>query len=265
MGILSLPPVDRMPRDAAVVILSAGLLHRTGPFRLNVDLARCLATAGFATFRLDQAGRGDSNRSEGLTSQETIQQELLAAGDFIKAQTGIEKLIIVGLCSGADDALASTEFHEEIMGVILLDGFAARTWGYYLTYYLHRLLSPARLFKFLDTRVRRLRRRIAGASTSRELELPELPGIRNFPDLIDARVAFDHLFGRGGAALCIFTSGVGDYYCQHGQLRRNLGLNKADDRLTEIFYPEANHTYPTVAHREEMVRLAVDWCDKYFE
>jgi hypothetical protein len=265
MGVLSLPPDDAKTRDAAVVILSAGLLHRVGPFRLNVDLARCLATAGFATLRLDQAGRGDSTRSEGLTSQETVQQELLAAGELIKTRTGIEKLIVVGLCSGADDALASIEFHENIMGIILLDGFAARTWRYFVTYYMSRLGSPARVMKILGARVRRLRTRIAGTSTGGEVGLAELSGVRDFPDLASARKAFGHLFERGGIALCIFTNGVGDYYCQHGQLRSNLGLDKNDDRLTEVFYPEANHTYPTVAHRKRMVRLAVDWCDQYFK
>ena len=96
-------------------------------------------------------------------------------------------------------------------------------------------------------------------------EYIELGGIRKFPSLAEAKAGFDRLFERGGAALCVFTGGIKDYYCCKGQLRENLGLKKTDGRLSEVFYPDANHTYPIIAHRETLVRLISEWCDTTFK
>ena len=46
--------------DVAVVIVNAGLVHRVGPFRLHVILARELARSGFLAVRMDVSGLGYS-------------------------------------------------------------------------------------------------------------------------------------------------------------------------------------------------------------
>ena len=43
-----------------VVLLNAGIIHRIGPNRLYVQLARRLASRGHAVLRFDLAGIGDS-------------------------------------------------------------------------------------------------------------------------------------------------------------------------------------------------------------
>ena len=50
-AIVSLP--DDKPNNTGVILLNAGLVHRMGPFRLNVNLARKLAAENFIVMRLD--------------------------------------------------------------------------------------------------------------------------------------------------------------------------------------------------------------------
>lgn len=264
MGVLSLPTQDVEQRDTAVVFLSSGLLHRPGPFRLHVEMARRLAQSGFVSLRLDQAGRGDSNRSQGMTTAETVQQEILSVQQLLRSKAGIEKLVVVGLCSGADDALEVAGNCDAMVGMILLDGFAARTLGYYVTYYASRLFDPARLRVILGNRLARFRQKIASKGSG-DVDQAELAVIRNFPDIETAKASFGSVFDRGGAALCVFTGGIKDYYCRDGQLRENLGLKKSDQRLTELFYPDASHTYPFTVHRDELVRVTAEWCEQRFE
>ena len=48
------------PQAPAVLWLSAGFLHRVGPNRLYVTMARRLAALGFTSVRFDFSGIGDS-------------------------------------------------------------------------------------------------------------------------------------------------------------------------------------------------------------
>ena len=60
VGIVTLPaessPVDR----PGIVILNAGVLHRVGPNRVHVQMARALAELGFTVLRFDLSSIGDS-------------------------------------------------------------------------------------------------------------------------------------------------------------------------------------------------------------
>ena len=46
LGVLSLPP-DQVSAPPAVILLNAGLLHRVGPNRLYVDIARRVGDLGY--------------------------------------------------------------------------------------------------------------------------------------------------------------------------------------------------------------------------
>ena len=52
-----------------------------------------------------------------------------------------------------------------------------------------------------------------------------------FIDIKTAKASFESVFDRGGAALCVFTGGIKDYYCRDGQLRENLGLTRPSNQF----------------------------------
>ena len=58
-GVLVKPRVASADRPA-VIMTNAGTVHRIGPHRLYVDLARELAELGFTVLRMDLSGIGDS-------------------------------------------------------------------------------------------------------------------------------------------------------------------------------------------------------------
>src|SRR5690606_31730993 len=89
-----------------VVILSAGIIHRVGPNRLHVELARALSAAGCTSLRFDLSGIGDSEkRSDGLPPLDASLADIREAADWLQATRGVDQLILVGLCSGADQGL----------------------------------------------------------------------------------------------------------------------------------------------------------------
>lgn len=89
----------------AVVIFNAGAVHRVGPNRVGVTLARELAVAGLACLRFDLEGIGDSvRRSPGRENHpypDTALADARAAFDFLRGEFGYSRFVSVGLCSGA--------------------------------------------------------------------------------------------------------------------------------------------------------------------
>ena len=91
VGIVSHPcggPPRGVPAPA-VVFLNAGVLHRVGPHRLHVLLARRLAEEGFAGLRLDLGGIGDSTvSSDAPTFRESAVADTRAAMTGLADATG---------------------------------------------------------------------------------------------------------------------------------------------------------------------------------
>ncbi|HWU86648.1 MAG TPA: hypothetical protein VN253_05215, partial [Kofleriaceae bacterium] len=62
-GIVTLPPEQLRAASEErpfAVLLNSGLMHRVGPFRTGVELARSLAARGVRVLRYDRSGLGDS-------------------------------------------------------------------------------------------------------------------------------------------------------------------------------------------------------------
>ena len=124
----------------AVLLWNAGLLHRVGPYRLYVDLARKFADMGFLVLRFDLSGKGDSEaRRENVSERERSTSDIKDAMDLLSKKNGVCKFVLLGLCSGADDAFPVGVQDSRVAGLVLLDGYGYRTLGYYLHHYGPRL------------------------------------------------------------------------------------------------------------------------------
>lgn len=103
---------DREP-DCAVIMLNNGLAPLVGPGRSWVELATQVARQGWAAVRVDLSGIGDSAPHSGFAPGEPYP---VHAGADIAAvvgelrSNGVDRVAVVGLCSGAllafDGALA---------------------------------------------------------------------------------------------------------------------------------------------------------------
>ena len=144
-GVLSVPAEPRADLPA-VVLVSAGLTAKCGPYRLYVELARALAGRGFTTLRFDLGGIGISQiESPGRTLAERTHDDIDAALAFLTAYHGMREFAIGGLCSGAEDAFRYAAKDERVRGVMLIDphSYATLYWRcrrYLTRYTLNRIL-----------------------------------------------------------------------------------------------------------------------------
>jgi hypothetical protein len=86
----------------AVVFLDAGLIHRVGPNRLYVRLARELSAAGLLSLRFDYSGLGDSRSTDDpRPAADRMVSEIRAAMDYLASSHGARTFILAGICSAA--------------------------------------------------------------------------------------------------------------------------------------------------------------------
>jgi len=106
VGIITDPsPTDRESGNhlPAIILLNSGPVHRVGPHRLYVTMARHLASTGFTVLRFDFSGIGDSRvRYNNLPFEKAAVSETQEAMDFLSSARGIEQFVLIGICSGAD-------------------------------------------------------------------------------------------------------------------------------------------------------------------
>jgi pimeloyl-ACP methyl ester carboxylesterase len=254
-GILTKPAVLHSSKTG-VLIFNAGLLHNVGPFRLHVELSRSLAAAGYPVIRLDQAGKGESLRTGRSSQHESLLTDYDDAAAALNNLTGSEKIIIMGLCSGADDALEVAAERSNVAGIVMLDGYAARTSRYRLYYLLPRLLSAKRWIGYLG---RKLKPRKTASESAPDLDPLN---IRNWLADAEMKQRFMRIINNGSAILGVYTGDVEDYYSYQGQLSDYLALTENRERLAEILMPECKHTFPMETHRLKLINLIHEWIDK---
>ncbi len=107
-----------------LLLFNAGIIHRIGPHRLNVRVARQLAACGIASIRFDLAGHGDSVRPSGDQSFEAQAViDIRSAMDALGAAANLQRFAIFGFCSGAYHGFATALVDERVAGILMLDAY----------------------------------------------------------------------------------------------------------------------------------------------
>jgi hypothetical protein len=125
VGVLAEPETNE--RDVnlpTVILLNAGIVHRVGPHRLYVALARELAAHGFCVLRFDFCGIGDSvtsSDSDAYIGRATT--EVRQAMQFLTETVFATTYLILGFCSSVDVALNLILNDEKVHGAILVNGW----------------------------------------------------------------------------------------------------------------------------------------------
>jgi esterase/lipase len=104
VGVLTWPA---SPPPVTVVWLNAGSEPHTGPARAWVEYARALATAGYASLRLDFSGWGESPDLARAPGRPYDLHGIQQAADVVTALRGggHRRIVLAGLCAGAWIAL----------------------------------------------------------------------------------------------------------------------------------------------------------------
>jgi alpha-beta hydrolase superfamily lysophospholipase len=125
-GILVHPATGaRDGRRPAIIMTNSGCVHRIGPHRFYVGMARRWAALGFPVFRVDLSGIGDSPVPPGCVENITYPrhgvQDLEDAMACLTERVGARKFIVIGLCSGGDLAFKVGFKDERVVGAVMMN------------------------------------------------------------------------------------------------------------------------------------------------
>ena len=114
------------PRAASgapcLLLINSGAIHRVGPGRLYVDLARALAADGFTVLRLDLEGIGDSPPAPGMDDTVVYMPDAVAdirrTVAFARASLAASACYSAGICSGAYHSIKAAAQGVGLDGVL---------------------------------------------------------------------------------------------------------------------------------------------------
>lgn len=252
-----------MPENAqaapVVVLFNAGLTYREGPYRLNVLLARELAKAGYIAVRVDLSGKGDTPERQGLTNRESVAKDWDHIKERIKTRYPDSKLLLMGLCSGADNAIKIAAESPAIKGLILLDPVVPADREYYKRVVIDGISNPynwIRSPKILLRYVEKIFRKIL-KKTNDEIDL------RDLPTLDETSQAFKNLVSLNGRVLSVFTHSAAKYYNKQGQMVMSLEIDGLSELAEEEYWPWMRHLYVAQLHRDDLVARVKEWAVKH--
>jgi len=246
------------------VFLNAGLLHRPGPYRLHVRLARDLAEYGFSSMRVDLGGLGDSLAEPDMELQQSVAKDFDEIVQLVESELGPVEIVLFGLCSGADNAIRLALEHPGVTGLVLLDpvcekdeGFAARARSWRKKVLLRKALEPARYVPWL-------KRKLSAWTSRRRADEDSMDrlAVRILPSAEQTNDAFSAMHERNGYVLSIFTAYATDYYNEEGQLGRVLDVSEYSSFCEELFWPHVLHTYPFEPDRRKLIEEIRGWAGR---
>jgi pimeloyl-ACP methyl ester carboxylesterase len=260
--------------DLGFVFFNAGVVHRIGPHRINVKLARALAKNGVASIRFDLAGLGDSGRhglNATISYSEQAAEDIRAAIDALAARSPATRFVLCAVCSGTVHSYAAAVRDPRIAGLILLDGYMYPT--------------TRAQFNFWTTRVRRrlgrdgliggIARLIKGAVTrdnaQARQEGREAASARGGPGFFADRLPkaefarlLNGLASRGTRVLFVYAGSNLQHYNYAGQFKDAFSGHDLSPLIEDRFLPYADHTMTRVAAQREFVELVAAWTSRHF-
>ena len=238
-------PADR-GADTCVIMLSAGLLDQTGPYGLYLRFSEALAETGVASLRVDLNGKGESAERNLPEPGAGLDLDRVAIERYLDGK-GYDRAVLMGLCSGAMDAVEMALRTDRFDGLILIDGFARNTPASTLRYYCRRLLRPSAYRNWLRGRFGD-GQGISSNRLNNPWPNPDLP-IANYRQLL----------AQGSRILAVYTRQLEWYYNQPGQLAAVLRPCEHLALLEEALLADADHIFTTTYHRRRVIELMIAW------
>jgi pimeloyl-ACP methyl ester carboxylesterase len=239
--------------NTMVIMMSAGMLHNVGPYRMYVELARGLSQQGISSLRFDLSGIGDSlGVGSAGKSIDRAAAEAIEAMDYLQQKHGVKNFIFFGLCSGADDSMQTALQDQRVKGFILMDGLAYGTLKFKVfkvALMLKKMLRPEKWFNKFK-KVTALKQAPASLATGGD--------IREFPTTVtQATEELQQLVDRGTQLHFVYTGGT-DYYNYSQQFYDMLpDVNWKGTESTQ-FFPHMDHVATLCEDRRELINHVVE-------
>ncbi len=252
-GILS-PAQNDEQNTPVLVFLNAGIVHRIGPNRLHVKLARAFSAQGFPCLRFDLSGLGESPAAApGLGYEQQSVVDVTAAVDFVMGRLGERPVILAGICSGADNGYRVALLDERIRGLILLDPYAYQNTTAQISDLAKRAQDPARW------------RRLAGKLTSgtqhkqAEEEFFEDDNDRVAPPKEEFGADLETLATRNVQICLLYTSSVSHLINDKVQFGKTFGKFDFGSALSVDVLSHVDHIYTELSAQSELADRIRGW------
>ena len=256
LGIVTLPA--QLHADTpACLFLNAGVVHRIGPHRINVKLARALAAVGIASIRIDLSGMGDSPPAPGAVhSGEQTVRDLQDAMTHLEQTLGIRRFIVFGLCSGAVHAYWLAQRDERIVGVTMFDSYVYPRFKTHVLRRWRRLRTSS--WQALARKpIEWLRRRPRGETTqSGETSQDQhmaIPTREQFAEVMNAMTA------RGVSVYLYYSASFLEKFNYHGQMRDSFRGQPFMSRIRYDYESDVDHTVTSQYAQRKVVASVLDW------
>jgi pimeloyl-ACP methyl ester carboxylesterase len=261
----------------AVVILNAGIIHRVGPNRLHVKMARTLAAMGFVVLRCDFSGIGDSGvRQDALPFKKSAVEEAQEAMDCLHEATGIEKFVLMGMCSGATISFRTACSDRRVVGAVLINarGHIHGVNDKLDSYLRNRTLTRHywRIILFSSFRAKNWLKAVTGkvelwgiiSKMMMGFEIGSLFGenkkVSSQATHVSAKLR--SLSERGVRLLHIYSEGDEGLDYLHVILGGQLQEWRSDGRLDMEVIQGANHTFTLLWSQDHLVKVVQDWAQR---
>jgi pimeloyl-ACP methyl ester carboxylesterase len=257
-GVITDPaPGGAIPNAPAAVLLHAGRIHRVGPNRTYVSLARALAASGFTVLRFDLSGIGESDaRRDDTPFREAEMQDVAEALDFLESARGINRFVLMGLCSGGSLSAIYAIYDDRVSGAVLINierypisrtqqlrAYARKIVRYWWKVALRRPVLIARAFRARGPAHALVAHDEPLGSDDREATLRTLAALRE----------------RGVRVLIVYSEAeVGLDYLQV-IAGRPLRDAIASGTVTLTIVPGADHVFTVLASHRRLVEGVCEW------
>jgi len=274
VGVLHRPEGPAPRADLpAVLLLNAGLLHRVGPNRLYVKIARRLERSGFLVLRFDVWGIGDSQGHAGETKGRTFVDDTLEAFEVLKQRFGATRFMLMGICMGAQIALEVASRDPRVDSLVLMEGIYVKSARYHVS----RLLNPRkwmRVFTGESQAVKRLRQKLFERPKTPDNGRPAVEGKAgptgdgNLTVFLDKnrdrnmKEQLRALLERGTKIILIFRDG--------NEIAYNYRLRKEGDEIFAVGLPRgldvafvrfADHTFTPLLSQDLLLKAMMKWVE----
>jgi pimeloyl-ACP methyl ester carboxylesterase len=261
-GITSEPSKETRKENApAFLIINAGILPHTGPYRIHVDLSRRLAENGYTSLRFDMSGMGDSlhsiiNRPE----HQRVLNDVVEAMDLLQAKCRINKFVAYGICRGALIAHDIAIMDKRVIGTVQVDSYAYPTPRFFIH---DRVLPLLSLKKWLGFIRKKLKRDPASPSQSPEPTQRFVFKVQFEPKKKTVS-EIEQLVARGVHLLYIYSGGILGIY-NYGNQFWDMFKGVDFSELADLAYFEgADHLFGPIKVRADMMDCVVKWMNKSF-